>query len=140
MENWQDVLEIRAVIDSYGTGIDRRDWEAVATCFTEDVAADYGRNGSWTEREPFVRWLDETHRDVGPTLHRLTNHAIDVAGDRADAVSYFDALLKVEHQGFDLLQVVGTYTDRLVRAADGWRIRARRTENFMWRRSHLKGA
>ncbi len=88
MVHWQDVMEIRAVIDRYGTGIDRRDWESVATCFTDDVQADYGRNGSWTERGPFVQWLDETHRDVGPTLHRLTNHSIDVDGDRAGAVSY----------------------------------------------------
>jgi ketosteroid isomerase-like protein len=129
-----DVLEIRDVLDRYAAGIDRRDFELVRSCFAPEVRADYGRGGSWTEREPFVTWLDEIHRDVGPTMHRITNHQVHVDGDTASTTSYFDALLQVEHQGHDLLHVVGTYTDELRRDGGGWRITSRRTTNFLWRR------
>jgi SnoaL-like domain len=135
VEVWHDVAEIRAVLDAYATGIDRRDFEMVRRCFTEDCDADYGRAGSWTAREPFVTWLDEIHRDVGPTMHRITNHDVQVDATTASATCYFDALLRVEHRGFDLLHVVGSYRDDLVRG-DGWRIRSRRTENYLWRREH----
>jgi ketosteroid isomerase-like protein len=134
MQHWHDVLEIRDVLDRYCVGIDRRDWELVRTCFTSDCLADYGRSGSWTAREPFVAWLDEIHRDVGPTRHRLTNHQVQVHGDVATASSYLDALLQVEHRGYNLLHVVATYTDELVRTGGGWKIAVRRTEDFLWRR------
>ena len=129
-----DVEAIRAVLDRYATAVDRRDWALMHTCFTEDCCADYGQAGAWTAREPFVTWLDEIHRDVGPTMHRITNHDVHVDGDVARATCYFDALLRVEHRGFDLLHVVGSYVDALVRTPDGWRIADRRTENYLWRR------
>jgi hypothetical protein len=49
-----DVLAIRDVLDRYASGIDRRDFELVRSCFAAGVHADYGRGGSWTEREPFA--------------------------------------------------------------------------------------
>jgi hypothetical protein len=136
MEHWPDVLEIRDVIDRYATGVDRRDWEQVRGCFTPDCRADYGRSGAWTERDPFVAWLDQIHREVGPTLHRMTNHQVRVTGDDAAATSYLDALLHVEHRGHDLLHVATIYTDELVRTAEGWKITARRADNFLWRREN----
>jgi hypothetical protein len=53
-DHWQDALAIRTVIDRYGTGIDRRHWELVRSCFTLDCTADYGQSGRWTAREPLV--------------------------------------------------------------------------------------
>ena len=134
MGYWHDVLEIREIIDRYAVGIDLRDWELVRSCFAPGCHADYGRAGSWTAREPFVASLDEMHRDVGPTMHRITNHQIHVDGGTATATSYFDALLQVEHREHDLLQVVGTYRDELVRTDNGWKIASRRSDNFLWRR------
>jgi 3-phenylpropionate/cinnamic acid dioxygenase small subunit len=134
MTPWYDALAIRDVIDRYAAGIDRRDWDMLRNCFTADCKTDYGRSGQWQEREPFVAWLDEIHRDVGPTMHRMSNHQIDVDGDGASATSYLDALLRVEHRGFDLLHVVATYTDELVRTDEGWKIASRRVDDFLWRR------
>jgi ketosteroid isomerase-like protein len=135
--SWHDVLAIRAVLDRYAAGIDRRDWDRFASCFTEDVVADYGRNGRYTSRGEFVRAFDEMHRPpVGATLHRITNHDITVDGDTAHAISYFDAVLRVEHKGFQLLHAIGTYTDDLRRGDDGWRITHRVTESIVHRREH----
>jgi len=136
VEVWHDVLEIRAVIDRYATAVDRRDWELARTCFTEDCTADYGRSGSWAGREVLVTALDDMHRDLGPTMHRITNHDVQVDGDTATATSYLDAMLQVEHRGFDLLHVLGRYSDLLVRTEDGWRISVRRVDTYLFRREH----
>jgi hypothetical protein len=136
MDRYKDVAAIRDVIDRYAVGVDRRDWEMVRSCFTADCSADYGKAGQWTGRDALVTWLDELHREVGPTMHRMTNHLIEVDGDRATATSYLDALLKVEHKGFDLLHVLTIYTDELRRYDGGWRISSRQAENYMWRREH----
>jgi ketosteroid isomerase-like protein len=135
--SWHDILEIRAVLDRYAAGIDRRDWDLFASCFTEDVHVDYGRNGVYSSRDPFVEAFEAMHRPpVGATLHRITNHDITVDGDIAHAISYFDAVLKVEHKGFQLLHAIGTYTDDLRRTPNGWRISRRVTESVMHRREH----
>jgi 3-phenylpropionate/cinnamic acid dioxygenase small subunit len=134
MGHWADVLEIRDVIERYATAVDRRDWELVRSCFTADCVADYGRAGRWSDLETLVTGLENMHRDVGPTMHRVGNCRVDVDGDAARATTYLDALLMVEHRGFDLLHVVATYEDELVRIADGWRIASRRIETFLWRR------
>ncbi|MFN8028048.1 MAG: nuclear transport factor 2 family protein [Acidimicrobiia bacterium] len=137
--SWHDVLAIRAVLDRYASGIDRRDWDLFASCFTEDVVADYGRNGRYDNRNSFVLAFDEMHRPpVGRTLHRITNHDITVTGDTAHAVSYFDAMLEAEHKGFQFLHAIGTYTDELRRGDDGWRISRRVTETVMFRRERDK--
>lgn len=134
MVEYEDVAAIREVIDRYATGVDRRDWEMVGRCFTADCAADYGKAGQWNGRDALVEWLDRLHREVGPTMHRMTNHHIEVDGETATATSYLDAMLKVEHKGFDLLHVLTIYTDDLRREDGQWRISARRAENYMWRR------
>lgn len=134
MEVWHDVLEIRAVIDRYAAAVDRRDWDRARDCFTNDVRADYGRAGSWVGRDALVEALDVMHRDIGPTMHRITNHDVRVTGDSAIATSYLDALLKVEHRGFDLLHVAASYADELVRESNRWRISARRVETYLFRR------
>jgi 3-phenylpropionate/cinnamic acid dioxygenase small subunit len=133
VERWNDVLAIRDVIDRYAAALDRRDWQHLRSCFTPECHADYEGFASWTEREPLVAWLDTIHRDLGPTLHRITNHQVEVDRDRARATSYFDALLQLRQQDQDLLHVVGKYVDELVRTHEEWRICERRVETI-WRR------
>jgi ketosteroid isomerase-like protein len=130
---WRDVLAIREVLERYAGGVDRRDWTAVATCFAADCFADYGRSDQWHGRAEIVGALDVMHREIGPTMHRLSNHSIDVTGDVATAVTYLDAYLKVEHRGFDLCHVVATYHDEFARGSGGWEIASRRLEVFMRR-------
>jgi len=138
MDRWHHDLAIREVIDSYAIGIDRRDWDLVRRCFTVDCATDYGPTSSWTSREPFMEWLEQIHRQMGPTMHRITNYSVHVDGSSATATSYFDALLKVDHAEQDLRHVVGTYSDSLRLTETGWKISARRAENFLWRRGRQK--
>jgi hypothetical protein len=124
--NAEDERAIIDVLVRYATAIDRRDWPLLASCFTEDVEADYGDIGSWHGRGAIVDHMAVGHAQIGPTLHRLTNFVIAGEADEARAVCYLDALLMRSGSGGMFRQAHGLYEDRLVRSAEGWKIRSRR--------------
>jgi 3-phenylpropionate/cinnamic acid dioxygenase small subunit len=121
----RDAQEIREVLVRYATGIDRRDWDLFRTCFTDGVVADYEGTGTWNDVDEFTAYMTDVHADLGHTLHRLTNMAVTVDGDRATARTYVDAVIMAA-DGQSGVNPVGFYDDLLVRTADGWRI-SRRT-------------
>ena len=69
----QDERAISALLVSYGCAIDRRDWEKLRACFSDDCECDYGGFGKWTGPAAIVQYMKQVHADVGPTLHRITN-------------------------------------------------------------------
>lgn len=114
------------VLLRYASGIDGRDWELFRTCFTDDVAADYGDIGSWTGVEQITRWMQEVHDACGHTLHRITNVVVHpVAAGRVAARSYVDAVVLGPDNATGA-HATGFYDDELIDTDDGWRI-ARRT-------------
>jgi 3-phenylpropionate/cinnamic acid dioxygenase small subunit len=121
----QEQQRITEVLTRYATGIDRRDWELFRSCFTADVHADYGAVGSWESLDAITAFMTTVHADMGHTLHRLSNMAIEVDGDAASARTYFDAFL-VLGDGKTVVNAIGFYDDDLVRSMDGWRIAGRR--------------
>ena len=65
--------DVEQVLLRYCRAIDEKDWNLFASCFTEDAHVDYGRNGVYSSRDPFVEAFDAMHRPpVGATLHRIT--------------------------------------------------------------------
>ena len=118
----QDIAE---VLVRYTTGIDRRDWDLFRTCFTDDVRADYGDIGSWQDVDGITGDMVTSHAGMGPTLHRLSNIAVTVDGDAAEARSYVDAVIMAPDGGSGV-NAMGVYHDGLRRTGDGWRIAERR--------------
>lgn len=124
--NAENERAIVAVLLRYATAIDQRDWQLFATCFTDDVEADYGDIGNWRGRDTILEHMRRGHEPIGPTLHRLTNFVIAGGADVATAKCYVDALL-MHRQSHDLFRHAhGWYEDQLVRTDDGWKIRHRR--------------
>lgn len=117
----QDIGEL---LVRYCTGIDRRDWELFRTCFTEDCHADYGDIGMWESAEAITEFMAATHAPMGHTLHRLSNVAVTMNGDSAEARSYVDAILMAA-DGTSGINAYGWYDDTLTRTPDGWRIARR---------------
>jgi 3-phenylpropionate/cinnamic acid dioxygenase small subunit len=126
MLSLEDERQITAGMIRYATGIDRRDWPLLAACFTTDARSDYGAFGQFDTGKALVDFMDAAHRDVGPTLHRMSNFAITGDGDRATARSYVDALLLPKDEGGETHRGIGFYDDDLVKTSDGWRISRRR--------------
>lgn len=118
----QDIAE---VLVRYATGIDRRQWDVFHSCFAADCHIDYGSIGVWESPEAITEYMIGAHAQLGHTMHRISNMAIDVDGDTAVAHSYVDAVLMTP-SGESGLHPTGFYHDHLARTEHGWRI-ARRT-------------
>jgi 3-phenylpropionate/cinnamic acid dioxygenase small subunit len=121
----QDIAE---VLVRYATGIDRRDWALFRSCFTADCLAEYEGIGTWDSADAITDFMVTAHADMGHTMHRISNMAIDVGEDGRSAVarSYVDGVL-LAPDGQTGFNPIGFYDDQLVHTPDGgWRI-ARRT-------------
>jgi 3-phenylpropionate/cinnamic acid dioxygenase small subunit len=118
----QDVADL---LVRYATGIDRRDWKLLRSCFTDDCAADYGDIGRWNGGDEITEWMRRTHEPLGHSLHRISNQAVASEGGTVTVRSYVDAIIL----GPDNLrgaQAAGYYDDVVVRTDDGWKIVRRR--------------
>ena len=62
---------------------------------------------------------------AGHTMHRLSNQAITVDGDKATARTYIDGLIMMGDNKSGV-NAIGFYDDQIVRTDDGWRIARRR--------------
>jgi 3-phenylpropionate/cinnamic acid dioxygenase small subunit len=125
MTEREDRQDISDLLVRYATGIDRRDWPLFRTVFTDDCQLDYGEIGSWSGVDAVTEFMDQLHAMAGQTMHRLSNQAIAVDGDKAQARTYIDGLIMAADNKSGV-NAIGFYDDEIVRTADGWRI-ARRT-------------
>lgn len=125
MTDREDRQDITDVLIRYASGIDRRDWPLFRTVFTDDCELDYGDIGTWHGADTVTEFMDRAHAPAGHTLHRLSNFAITVTGDTAEARTYIDALIFAQDNA-SAVHAVGFYDDELVRTDAGWRIARRR--------------
>jgi ketosteroid isomerase-like protein len=120
-----DRQAIRDLVTRYACAVDRRDFDAVAACFTPDAEADYTYF-----KGPIGVVLEKIRAGVGGfamTMHVVGNHLAEVHGDEAASETY--AICHHRRpgasDGVDLV-VAMRYLDELVRTTEGWRIRRRR--------------
>ena len=118
-----DRLAISDVLIRYATALDGRDWELLASCFTDDATLDYDTSGTYG-RDAFVEHCRAGLARMKATQHCVTNHVISTDGDRAHSTSYVIAQHVRENDVTFTLG--GTYSDDLVRVGTGWRIASRR--------------
>ena len=118
----QDVAE---VLVRYASGIDRRDWALLRTCFTDDCETDYGTIGAWHGAEAITDWMQKAHARCGTTMHRVSNPDITRDGDRVTARSYCDAIVLMAGNQAGT-RAVGIFDDDLVLTGQGWKIARRR--------------
>lgn len=125
MTDQQDRQDISDLLVRYATGIDRRDWPLFRTVFTDDCELDYGEIGAWSGVDAVTDFMEQVHTPAGHTLHRLTNQAITLDGDKAVARTYVDALIMFSDNQSGA-NGIGFYDDEIARTPDGWRIARRR--------------
>lgn len=122
--------EVIDVLTRYATALDTRDWALLATCFTVDAVADYrgfgGRRDGYAAIEGGVRSALD---GLDSSQHIITNHVVEIDGDRARATSYLHAQhYRKGTDGGDTFTVGATYRDVLVHGQEGWRIAERRLD------------
>jgi uncharacterized protein (TIGR02246 family) len=122
----EDRQDISDLMVRYATAIDRRDWPLFRTVFTDDCELDYGEIGAWKGVDAVVEFMEQTHALLGHTMHRMSNIAITVDGNRGVARTYLDGLMMAPDNKSGV-NAIGFYDDEVVRTADGWRIARRQT-------------
>lgn len=125
MLSLQDEHDISKVILRYATGIDRRDYKLFRSCFTDDAACDYAPTVRWSSADAITAFMEEMHRNLGETLHRMTNIVISETTGGAAVRSYVDVIL-MWPDGTLNMDADGYYDDLLVKTEQGWKIKARR--------------
>lgn len=124
MTDLQTLLDERAIermIVDYAAFNDAADWDAVAALYVAD-----GRMSRPTAPDDFIEGADAIlaafrARPARTSRHIVANIRVNVDGDVATASSQ---ILLFTAAGQPPL--VGTYADRLVRTAGGWRFAERR--------------
>ena len=130
---WREVadrVEITELLGRYAHAIDSKDWDLLATVFTDDVVADFSSVGQYVEMDatitgftPLVEWYDVALAPFDGVLHFMTNHLIELDGDKARTRSYMHVLN---------MSMGGIYHAECLRTPDGWRIAYFRLEERRW--------
>jgi 3-phenylpropionate/cinnamic acid dioxygenase small subunit len=122
-----DRLRIQDLFTAYAAAVDARDWDAFKSFFADGAVLDYtafgGPRGS---ADDAVQWLDRAMRVIAASQHLISNITVKVDGDEATArSSVFSPLVIGEGDRKEVMLNGGTYSDRLRRTEDGWRITER---------------
>jgi ketosteroid isomerase-like protein len=125
-----DVSEgVRATLAAYAHALDDGRTDDVVATFCPDGGCDIPGQGSFTGhdalRAAYAQWVPRR-----PQRHLVLNtHITDWDDHQATAVSDV-VFLSLGADGWSV-QLVGRYTDRLHRGADGWRFHHRAAEFLM---------
>lgn len=134
-----DRAEISDVLHRYAKAIDTKDWALLATCFTEDLEADFRSFAGKEVVSGRGRWVEairSTIQGMDATQHLTGNHSHQVRGDEASLTAYIQAVHWLRNDRGDTEYTVGGYYDcELVRSPEGWRIRKYRL-TVIWARGN----
>ena len=79
--------EIWRVMQRYGRGLDRLDFEMVRSCYWDDCIEDHG---SYIGRpDDFIEWANGSTRTWVTSQHGIMNHNCDLQGNDAYCETYF---------------------------------------------------
>ena len=122
-----DRLAIRALVDEYALGADRRDLARFAAVFL-DTATLTGAEFRY-EGVDQISTIPEKLARYSRTLHVIANHVVALDGDTATGETYCVAHHLSADDGTERDRVMYIrYHDAYVRTEGGWRITARRLE------------
>jgi hypothetical protein len=140
MQEISDRLEIQDLMVRYSYAIDNRDWDALDRVFTPDAHIDYsvfgGSVGNLAETKEFLAgampmFTTLQHMVSGTTL---AFHGDADVPDSADAKTQcHNPMTRGDAEKPDLMVCGLWYVDKLVRTADGWRIKERVEESVYMR-------
>jgi ketosteroid isomerase-like protein len=128
-----DRAAIQDVMLRYARGVDRRDLDLVASCFTPDASYE-GALARGTIADALARLRDSMAR-YDSTMHFVGNQLIEISGDSARSETYAVAHHRLSESGVSKLFTVGVrYVDELRRDGERWRIQ-RRVVHTDWQRT-----
>ena len=117
---------IAALIARYCHIVDREPAERAADLFWDDAELEFGgtHNGRAAIVAAYENWIAEMRAPVEELRHLIYAPAIEIDGDRATALTYFDADAIAPKSG-RLVELRGIYRDVLERRGGEWRFARR---------------
>ena len=130
-----DRQEIADLCARCAYALDRKDWESVRACFTDDPVFMHpggrveGVDGIVERARGALEPLDASQQLLGNVPVEMD----EVYDDAARSICYFQAQhVRAGSPGGDTYIIAGSYADWLVRTDKGWRI-AHRDQVYLWR-------
>lgn len=108
---------------------DRREWEALADLFTDEVRVDYtsltGGAPETMQRDELVEGWRASLSGLDATQHLVASHSVELDGERAVCTASFQATHHYSDPHGDPLWILGGhYRYELERRGSAWRIAA----------------
>ena len=127
LEEISDRLEIQDLLVAYSYAIDSRDWDALDDVFTPDAHIDYTVFGGIAGTLPEIKkFLDDSMPMFSSFQHMIATSKVEIDGDTAKAKTICHNPMVLDENDDPTLMLCGLwYVDKLVRTADGWRIKER---------------
>jgi len=127
-----DKQEIAELCAKYAYALDQKDWSALRGCFT-DAPVFVHPGGRIEGIDGIVNRTRGALEPLDASQHLLGNIVVDVDGDTARSICYFQAQhLRTGTPGGDTYIIAGSYSDTLTRTPQGWRI-TERVQAYSWR-------
>ena len=148
MAERHDRDELVELMSRYANMSDTKDWvELPRLVFCDEFSSDFGSFGAPTvtiTRDAWCRQSERAFAGWTATHHVITNHLIEVEGDRATIRAH----VRAEHWappavaagGPHCWLVLGFYDNVAVRTADGWRLSAVKLTASYQENAHLAAA
>lgn len=133
-EKLQALWEQAQIIDlmhRYATAVDSKDWVTLRGLFVDEIEAEMiGLQADLgiPVKVTADRWIEVISRGLAQysvTQHSMSNHRVEVAGDRAQCTTYIVArhLIPDAKGGRSIFDCGGYYANQMVRTAGGWKLR-----------------
>ena len=135
LQEISDRMEIQDLMVRYSYAIDSRNWDALDDVFTADAFIDYSVFGGSTGDLPSTKeFLASAMPMFGSLQHMVSGTTITIDGDTAETKTQCHNPMTIGDGDDADLMVCGLwYVDKLVRTADGWRIKERVEEKVYMR-------
>ncbi|HEY2831418.1 MAG TPA: nuclear transport factor 2 family protein [Sporichthyaceae bacterium] len=119
MTDHQILADLHQVVTAFCRGVDRRDPEILASCFTPDATDNHGvYRGS---AAGFVTWVTEATAAMGFMQHAVSNlHVLSAQDDRATSETYYH--MRCVGTDGEIAAVFGRYLDTWARHDGRWLI------------------
>jgi ketosteroid isomerase-like protein len=123
-----DFHRVSQVLYRYASTVDRKDWAALRTLFTEDATARYGDYPPLAGADAIVKFVADASDKRSWLHHLISVYHVEVDGDEASALTYHTSHQIDAADPTTVGVIVARYHDRL-RLVDGvWKIADKRME------------
>ena len=124
MKVFEDERQIVELVNRYAIALDSQDWDALRSCWADEVDVDYGTGETWSSGDVLNTFMKEFHSGL-ITMHMNGNHTIEDRGPGCAAGrTYFKAVL-LKPDGSPLMDADGWYDDEFCKIAGEWKISRR---------------